>query len=61
MSIEFIPISLCRMDKPREQWANNVEFLIASTGMSIGLGNIWRFPYVAYENGGGESLPLESV
>lgn len=44
------------MEHPRQKWANNVEFLLASTGMSIGLGNIWRFPYVAYDNGGGAFL-----
>ncbi|XP_072140542.1 sodium- and chloride-dependent glycine transporter 2-like isoform X2 [Dermacentor andersoni] len=44
------------MEVPRQKWANNVEFLLASTGMSIGLGNIWRFPYVAYDNGGGAFL-----
>ncbi|XP_077544785.1 sodium- and chloride-dependent glycine transporter 1-like [Haemaphysalis longicornis] len=44
------------MEVPRQKWASNVEFLLASTGMSIGLGNIWRFPYVAYSNGGGAFL-----
>ncbi|KAH9363689.1 hypothetical protein HPB48_002032 [Haemaphysalis longicornis] len=45
-----------KMEVPRQKWASNVEFLLASTGMSIGLGNIWRFPYVAYSNGGGAFL-----
>ena len=38
---------------PREQWSGQFGFLMAAIGSAIGLGNIWRFPGVAYSNGGG--------
>ncbi len=37
----------------RSQWGSRLGFLLAAMGSAIGLGNIWRFPAVAYENGGG--------
>lgn len=39
--------------KPKEQWGNEIEFLFSCISLSVGLGNIWRFPYIAFQNGGG--------
>ncbi|MEZ5895606.1 MAG: sodium-dependent transporter [Parvularculaceae bacterium] len=36
-----------------EQWSSKAAFILAAIGSAVGLGNLWRFPYVAGENGGG--------
>ena len=41
------------MAQQRENWSGRTGFIIAAVGSAVGLGNIWRFPYVAYDNGGG--------
>ncbi len=40
----------------KEQWGSRVGFILAAVGSAIGLGNIWRFPYQAFDNGGGAFL-----
>lgn len=37
----------------REKWSREIEFLFSCIALSVGLGNVWRFPFIALENGGG--------
>jgi NSS family neurotransmitter:Na+ symporter len=44
------------MERKREQWKSQAGFVMAAVGSAIGLGNIWRFSYMAYSHGGGAFL-----
>jgi len=41
------------MGDSQNEWGSNLSFLLAMVGAAVGLGNIWRFPYVLYSSGGG--------
>ncbi len=38
----------------RGAWGGKIGFILAASGSAVGLGNLWKFPYLAYENGGGK-------
>ncbi|XP_034743606.1 sodium- and chloride-dependent GABA transporter 3-like [Etheostoma cragini] len=40
----------------RGQWASKTEYILVVAGNVVGLGNVWRFPYLCYKNGGGAFL-----
>lgn len=52
------PLSEEKMEE-RGQWSNKLEFILSVAGSIIGLGNMWRFPYLCYKNGGGEWGEME--
>jgi len=49
------------MSTIREHWGSRLAFILAATGSAVGLGNIWKFPYIAHQNGGGKFVLLYLV
>jgi hypothetical protein len=47
------------VQEEREGWGNKMEYLLATIGFAVGFGNVWRFPYLCQQNGGGRLILLQ--